>query len=93
MPRHQNSTKHIYHLHHESQKAISALFHCEQHRLDVVFEEYSWDLSLAYDVRLFGYGVLVGEERTSAVWGRGVDCVDGGNYGEKVLEFVEVVGC
>jgi hypothetical protein len=36
---------------------------------------------------------LVGEERTSAVWGRGVDCVDGGNYGEKVLEFVEVVGC
>jgi hypothetical protein len=44
-------------------------------------------------VRLFGYGVLVGEERTSAVWGRGVDCVDGGNYGEKVLEFVEVVGC
>ena len=93
MARHKHTTKHIDHLNHKSQKAISALLDRKQQRLNIIFEEYSWHGALADDMRLLGYSVLVSVDCARGVGGRGVGGVDGWDYGEKVLEFVEVVGC
>jgi hypothetical protein len=42
---------------------------------------------------LLRYSVLVGEYGACSEWGGGIDAVDGGDDGEEVLEFVEMVGC
>ena len=59
--------------------------------LDIILEEDARDVALAYDVRLLGDAVLVGEERAVRVGRSRVDRVDGGDDGEEVLELVEVV--
>lgn len=91
MSRNQHATKHIHDLHHKPQEPLSTLLHGQQHRFNIVFEEYARNRALADDVRLLGDGVLVCENRRSVVGG--VNGVDGGNDREEVLEFVEVVRC
>lgn len=74
-----HSTKDIDHFNHKPQKTLSALLHREKHRLNIIFEEYTRDRALADDVRLFGDGVLVGEDcgRPEGVGEvLGIDCGD-----------------
>ena len=90
---HEHTTNHIHHLNYKFQKPVSALLDRKQHRLNIVFEEYAWNGALADDVRLLGNGVLIGVDSARGI-GRGrIDSVDGWDYGEEVLELVEVVGC
>lgn len=92
MARNQNPTDHIHNLDHKSQEAISALLDAQKYRLDIVFEEDTWHISLAYDVWLFGYTVLVCEERAVGIGRACVDRVDGRDDREEVLELEEVIG-
>jgi len=41
---------------------------------------------------LFGNGVLICEDGARSKGCGGVDGINGGDYGEEVLEFVEVIG-
>lgn len=86
----QHTTEHIHNLDHESQESVSAFFHGEKHRLDVVFEEDSWDRMIADDVRLLGDSVLVCEESFKSI-GTAVHGVDRWDNWDEILEFVEVV--
>ena len=85
MPGHQDTTKHVHNLHHEAQKRFAALFYTQEERLNVVLEEYTRHGAIANNMRLFGDGVLVSKDGAR---GR----VDGRDNGQKILEFVEVVG-
>jgi hypothetical protein len=91
MASHQNTTEYIHNFNHESQEAISAFLDCKQHWLNIVFKEYPWDRLLVDAVGLLGNGVLVGENAIAGVVTATIDCVDGWDNGEEVLEFVEVV--
>jgi hypothetical protein len=97
MARDQHTTKNIHNLDTELEKALSALLHHKEYRLDVIFEKYPRHGALADLVGLFRHGVLVREERGGTAeggdGGRGArDRVDGGHYRKEVLEAVEVVG-
>ena len=92
MPCNQDTTKHIDHLDHKSQKAISAFLNREEHRLNIIFEEYTRYGTLTHNMRLLRYGILVGVDSARGIGCGGVDGVDGRDDGEEVLEFMEVVG-
>lgn len=77
MARNQHTTDHIYNLDYEAQKTIPTLLNTQKYRFDIIFEEHTRHISLAYDVRLLSHAVLVREERAVGVGSACVDGVDG----------------